>query len=599
MSEKSNYLINLDQVKLPLPDFMAKSVMNTAKSVLGVDTLNKYYSELQVEGDFYSSTLNKLNINYEVNDAEEIPKEGGLVILANHPFGAVEGVLLGAWLSKVRPDFKFVGNGLLQMIDEMKKDVIGVNPFGNKSSVGGNAGGLRESIRWVKEGHVLVIFPAGEVSSFKLNHMKVEDPKWSKHIGWLIEKTEAPVLPVFFEGRNSFFFQSLGLVHPFLRTLLLPKELLNKSGQSLSIQIGKLIAPKTYNVFKDPQHLINYFRHQIYSLARKKESAVKEKINIDETSFEPIVEAVPQDELIKEVHQLDESYLMVKRGKYRVFAAKSERIPVVLKEIGRLREVTFRAAGEGTGKSIDIDKYDPYYTQLFLWNDEANHIVGAYRLGHTHEILEEHGSQGLYSSSLFKIKNKHWDALRTGLEMGRSFIREEEQKGPMCLPLLWQGICQYLLRNPGYYGLYGCVSICSEYQRSSIDLMIDYLKKFRPAPKQVDNVKARSPHVKKHNHLRSWLEGLDPTKMNPEQLSQMISKLEPDGKGIPVLLKHYLKVGSRILCFNVDKDFADVVDALVIVDLRKTDSKLVERFLGRDGAAKFNKANDDTDRNLA
>jgi putative hemolysin len=274
-------------------------------------------------------------------------------------------------------------------------------------------------------------------------------------------------------------------------------------------------------------------------------------------------------------------------------------IPEIMYEIGRLRETTFRAAGEGTGKATDIDQYDPYYTQLFLWDQDAQRLVGAYRLGHTREILEKHGSQGMYSSSLFKIKKQHWENLSSGLEMGRSFIRQEYQRSPMCLPLLWHGICKYLIRYPEYHSLYGCVSICSEYQKSSVDLMIDYLKKFRPAPENVSEVKPRTKHRQRQRHLRTWLKDLDPSNMNPDQLSQMISMLEPDGKGIPVLLRHYLKAGSKILCFNVDPDFSDVVDALIIVNLYETDSKLIASFLKRSEAEKLVKPEGDEGRSLA
>jgi len=592
-------LIDLSQVRLSLPHKLNCAVMNVAGAGLGVNKLNRHYNELVIEDNFYASTLKKLGIGFNIQGAEEIPKEGGCIILANHPFGAVEGVILGAFLSKLRSDFKFMGNGLLQMIQEMREDVIAVNPFGSKASVSGNAGGLREAIRWVKEGHVLVIFPAGEVSSLRLRHFKIEDPKWSKHIGWVAEKAGAPVLPLFFQGRNSWSFQTMGLVHPVLRTIMLPRELLNKSGQVLQARVGRLIRPKHFAEFKDAQTLTDYFRHQTYALSTAFKNKVQPSELVRVHKFQAITTGPSREELTKEIEGLKASALLVQRGRFKVYADSYVNLPFVMREIGRLRELTFRAAGEGTGKSIDLDKYDEYYMQLFLWDCEKQELVGAYRLGHTREILQSRGPQGLYSNSLFKLRSRHWETLSSGIEMGRSFIRAEYQKEPMCLPLLWRGISQYILRFPDYHSLYGCVSICSEYQRSSIDLMIDYLQQFRPAPATVAKVKPRVPHIKKQRHLRKWLKGLDPSKMNPEQLSQMISKLEPDGKGIPVLLRHYLRVGSQILSFNVDRDFSDVVDALILLDLTKTESKLIERFMNKDEAIQISKQSESDDRSLA
>lgn len=599
MTDSSKKLIDLEKLSLPLPDRFGKALKSKSEKWLGVSTLNQYYRELKIEENFYHSTLKKLNIRFEIDSLELIPEKGGLVIMANHPFGAVEGVILGAWLSRIRPDFKFIGNGLLQMIQEMKDDVIAVNPFGQKSSIGSNAAGLREAIRWAREGHVLVIFPAGEVSSLQCRHLKVEDPKWSKHIGWLVEKTEASVLPLFFKSRNSNLFQGLGLIHPILRTMMLPRELLNKSGQCIQAQAGRLIHHKNYRSFKDAQVLIDYFRHQTYALSRNHDQVDSKKAVFSQVFQEDVVAPRSAELLMREIKSLNEEQKLLERGKFVVYAAKSEIIPETMHEIGRLREVTFRAAGEGTGKSIDLDKYDDYYVQLFLWDKETNQLVGAYRIGHTKEILEKYGPQGMYSSSLFKIKKKYWTTLSDGMEMGRSFIRQEYQRSPMCLPLLWHGICQHLLRNQPYHSLYGCVSICSEYQKSSVDLMIDYLKKFRPAPQEVSQVKPRVKHVQRQRHLRHWLEGLDPSNMNPEQLSQMISMLEPDGKGIPVLLRHYLKAGSKILCFNVDPDFSDVVDGLIYVDLLKTDSKLIGNFMKQSEAQQLKKLKSDDERSLA
>jgi len=270
-----------------------------------------------------------------------------------------------------------------------------------------------------------------------------------------------------------------------------------------------------------------------------------------------------------------------------VIQATTDQIPHILLEIGRLREMTFRAVGEGTGKAVDIDRFDHSYTHLFIWNREKKEVVGAYRLGKTDEIIRQQGVRGLYTSTLFCYKPGFFEHLGPALEMGRSFIRPEYQKSFTPLLLLWKGIGRFVVENPQYKTLFGPVSISDEYQALSRQFLVSYLKMSRYRSDMASLVKPRKPlHAKQ---LRGW--DIDAAvrllKDDVENISELISCVESDRKGVPILLKQYLKLGGEIAGFNVDPAFGNVIDGLIIVDLMKTEPRMLERYQGKEGARMF------------
>jgi putative hemolysin len=269
-----------------------------------------------------------------------------------------------------------------------------------------------------------------------------------------------------------------------------------------------------------------------------------------------------------------------------VFHARADQIPKGLQEIGRLREMSFRAAGEGSGKSCDLDEFDSAYVHLFLWNRRAGELVGGYRLGPTDEILPASGLQGLYTSTLFSFASGFRQQIACALEMGRSFVRPEYQRSLGALPLLWKGIGSFVLKYPKYRILFGAVSISNRFRPLSQQLMVEFLRSHHYFNSLSGTVKARTPFPpsKDRDLVQQTIELVGD---DLDELSTIISDIESNCTGIPILLKHYLKLGGRILGFNVDPGFSNVLDALILVDLTRTDAKILQRFMGKKQTAEY------------
>jgi putative hemolysin len=267
--------------------------------------------------------------------------------------------------------------------------------------------------------------------------------------------------------------------------------------------------------------------------------------------------------MAREVAQLP---VLSKTSDLEVYIARAPMIPNTLREIGRLREVSFRAAGEGTGKSADLDRFDPHYLHLFAWTASKQEIVGAYRLAGT-----EAGLDGLYTATLFKYGQAFLGKMGPALELGRSFVRAEYQKGFAPLLALWKGIGNYLADNPRYTVLFGPVSISNQYQSISRELMVTFLERHASLKEWMGLVAQRNPFRK-----RTAMKRLP---IDVEDLSDVVADLEPSRAGLPVLLRQYLRLGGKLLGFNVDPEFADALDGLILVDLKKTEPKLLDRYL--------------------
>jgi putative hemolysin len=512
-------------------------------------------------------------------------------VVANHPFGALEGVILGAVLLKVRPDLKILGNYLLKHIIGIRDTIISVDPFDTKHSAASNLKGLKETIRWVKGGGMLATFPAGEVSSLKLRQGRVIDPAWSSHIGGIIRRTKATALPVYFPGRNGVVFQILGLLHSGYRTALLPRELINKRNKQINVHIGKAFSWRKLQRFETDEKMMSYLRVNTYFLGnrvhdKKQGSIIFAKRNPVESRPEPIIEPVSPSLLKKDVIALPAERRLVQNGDYTVYIARSSQIPNVLNEIGRLRELTFREVQEGTGNSVDLDHFDSYYLHLFIWNQEKEELVGAYRLGLADKILRTYGRKGLYTSTLFRFKPEFDHQLVNAIEAGRSFIRSAYQKKFNSMVLLWRGIGEFFVQNPHYKILFGPVSISRDYHTISKNLIVRFLKtnNFDPQLSRLVNPRNsyRSGRIEgvSSKIIKSSFQDID-------DISLLISEIENDGKGVPILLRHYLKLNGSLISFNADKAFSSVVDGLLLVDLTKTDPKLLRRFMGEKGFEAF------------
>jgi putative hemolysin len=530
--------------------------------------------------------LELLAVDYRVaeHELERIPRSGPLIVTANHPFGLLDGAILAAILTDVRSDVRIFTNSMLEGFPELHSICIFVDPFGETSTVTGNAGALRQGLAWLRRGGVLATFPAGEVAHLNFRDGTTVDPPWNMAIARLARISGSAALPVFFQGSNSMVFQLAGAVHPRLRTSSLPRELLNKSGRQIRVRIGHPIPSGDLAAAPSDRDAIESLRWRTYLLDDSE--PVK--------SFPPrlpsfrrpadIVCAAPQNQLGAEIGRLSADSKLCEAGDFTVYIATAAEIPGILREIGRLREIAFRQAGEGTGRAIDLDRFDNHYRHLFAWNHVSGEVVGAYRLGITSEILPKYGVGGLYTSTLFQYRPSLFARLGPALELGRSFVRPEYQKQYAPLLLLWRGIGQFVARRPECATLFGGVSISARYHAVSRYLLVRYLETRRPSD-LAEMVAPRRPYRPDHRAVRNA--GTMPLPDDVDDLSKLIADLESDGKGVPILVKQYLKTGGRLLACNVDRHFADALDALIVVDLRNAPAPLLEKYLGKPGYQAF------------
>jgi putative hemolysin len=573
-----------------LPEWMRRALL-AAPGIARLIRLREDARNFEDPFAFVDVVLRELRVQLDLPPFEEqnIPATGPVVITANHPYGGLDGLIAMATIGRRRRDLRLLVNPDLAQLDGLGSLMIPVDPFGGLKAKRANVAGMRKAIRWLEDGGALLVFPAGEVSHLQLRTLSVTDPPWSTTAARLIRLSGAPAVPMYFGGANSALFQLAGMVHPRLRTLLLPHELGNKLGARVVIRLGQPLSAAKLAAFETDELLAKHLRLKTYLLAGQSgpDHRSPEPATPEPRTLEPIAEPIDPERLSCEIETLPPEMLLVTSGRMRVYCAPTSRIPWTLQELGRLRETTFRAVGEGTGRGADIDVFDDYYEHLFVWNTETREIVGAYRLGRTDEIGRRFGKRGLYTSTLFDYNELFIKLLGPALELGRSFVRVEYQKSFASLMLLWKGIGEYVSRNPRYCRLIGAVSISNEYRPLSRTLLVSFLRKKNFTPLAPTLVRPKRPFRGRFS-LRSV--GGHKSLGDIEALSTIVAELEPDGKGAPVLLRQYLKLGGRMLGFNVDPDFGDALDCLVLVDLRKTDPRVLRKYMSDRGWERFSQA---------
>ena len=539
--------------------------------VLRISAINKIYNNNKSKSDldFLNGVLDDCNIKFEIpeEDLKRIPKEGPFITVSNHPLGGIDGVLLLKLLIEKREDYKIIANFLLHRIVPLKPYVMPVNPFETRKDAKSSIAGIKSALLHLKEGKPLGIFPAGEVSTYKDGKLKVDKP-WEEGAVRLIKKAQVPVIPIYFHAKNSWLFYFLSKVSDTLRTAKLPSEVISQKGRIIKVRIGKPISVKDQNEYKEISAFYEFIRKKTYMLANPFEKAHKlistQNIKIKKKP-KKIIAQRSVNSFIKEVNALREKDGKLLESKnYEVFFANPKDIPNLLHEIGRLREITFRDVGEGTNKSIDLDKYDRYYYHLFLWDREANCLAGSYRMGLGKEIYKKYGINGFYVQTLFRIEPELHQMMGNTIEMGRAFIIKEYQQKPMPLFLLWKGIVHVTLRYPEYKYLMGGVSISNQFSDFSKSLMIEFMKSHYYDPYIAQYIYPKKEYkVKLKDGDKDFV--FDATKADMQKFDKIIDEIEPGSLRIPVLIKKYVKQNARLVAFNVDPKFNNAVDGLMYI----------------------------------
>ncbi len=543
--------------------------------ILGWKKLHTTFASLRdgTAETFPDRLLRSIEATYSIasRDQEQIPQSGPVIVVSNHPFGMVETAAMAALFRQIRPSFRFLANDFVGAVPELRNIIFPIRLTAGAANT--NAASLRHAVNYLHDGGLLIVFPAGAVSHFHWRERSSVDPEWSNIVSRILHLanrggTRPTVLPMFVPGSNSAVFHLAGMVHPGLRTAFLAHEFFNKRRAQVEFRIGQAIpAAKLLPLSGEEQ--TRYLRWRTYLLAARTAMAPP-RPNVLPV---PVVAPVRTSGLALEIANLPGAALLDRSGDLSVYLSDAPRIPWVLREIGRLREITFREAGEGSGHPIDLDRFDWYYQHLFIWNSRTEEVVGAYRLKRA-----EVGVEDLYTRTLFHFDARFLDALGPGIELGRSFIRAEYQKSFSPLLLLWKGIGKVVAADPRYKMLFGPVSISNRYGRVSRDLMVAFLEKEAGLTELTHLVRPRRAPRASYGPVYS---------RDLDDLSAAIADIEATGTAIPVLLRQYLRLGGGLVGFNLDRAFSDVLDGLMVVDLTKTEPKLLERYLGRPEAARF------------
>ncbi|HET8886691.1 MAG TPA: lysophospholipid acyltransferase family protein [Salinimicrobium sp.] len=552
--------------------FLGNSIGWLVLKTTRLSVINKEYEKRKnlTGPQFIDSILKAFEIDFEIpeEDFKRIPKTGPFITISNHPLGGIDGMILMKILFSKRPDYKVIANFLLQRIDPLKPFIMPVNPFEDHKEAKSSTQGIKDAILHLRDGHALGIFPAGEVSTHRDEHMVVDKP-WEPTAMRFIQKAQVPVIPVYFHAKNSTFFYRLASISDIFRTAKLPSEMLSQKKRKIKVRIGNAISVADQNENNSLEQYSDFLRRKTYMLSnsfdkKNRFSGIPKNLKIHRSPKEIAVQT-SEALMLTEVENLrTQDKRLLESKNYEVFLAKKELIPNILLEIGRLREITFREVGEGTNNATDLDKFDDYYHHMFLWDNTTNQIAGAYRMGMGSEIYATYGIDGFYLQKLFRFDHELHGMMSQSIEMGRAFIIKEYQQRPMPLFLLWKGIVHCTLRFPEHNYLIGGVSISNKFTNFSKSLMIEFMKSNYYDPYVAQFVRPKKEFkVKLKDADKDFV--FDETEADLNKFDKIIDEVEPGSLRLPVLIKKYIKQNARVIAFNVDPLFNDAVDGLMYI----------------------------------
>ena len=550
-------------------------VLKLIKSLTHEEDINSFIETHQhLKGfAFLNEVLNYFNFHYKVNSQalSRIPAQGKVIMVANHPIGSLDGLALLKMVRSVRPDVRIVASDLLNNIAPLQSLFLGVDNLREKAS---HKTQFKNILKALNNEEAVIIFPAGEVSRIRPNG--VRDSRWKAGFLKLAQKTNAPIQPIYIDARNSSLFYALSTLYKPLGTMMLVKEMFNKSHQEIEFFVSKPIPWKNISKHElSSKHLANKMRKQLYKLDKEQKALKKGRqpfFESEETIAHPV-----DSRAIKKALKKSPLLGQTIDGK-KIFLYDFEADSPVMLEIGRLRELTFRTVEEGTGTAMDLDAYDTCYRHLVLWDDEELEIVGAYRLGECSTLIENGGMKKLYTNTLFTLKPEMEAYLPNAIELGRSFV-QPKYWGKRSLDYLWYGIGAYVATNPHIKYLFGPVSLSDAYPQNAKELIISFFN--QQLGSNQDLAEALRPVEISRNNQQIAEEFF--TGDYKECYKKLNALLDLEGVKVPTLFKQYAEVaddkGCRFIDFSIDPEFNACIDALILVELDKLKPKKRARYL--------------------
>lgn len=549
------------------PKFYTRSVLRFLNWLLHIEEANQFIEKHHDKKDFefIDELFEFLEFSYLLThrDKQRIPSEGKLVIVANHPLGALDGLAIMKAIGEIRPDVKVVVNDVLASVPQLSKIFLPYNIFSSRAQ----RQRVGEIVKAFSNEEAVLFFPSAEVSRMKAG--RIVDGYWYNGPIYFSQKYEVPILPIFVKSRNSMWFYLISFLHRKYSMFLLPREVFRKRGKALRLKIGDPI-PGRY-LKQSPLHpnlLTKMLKKHVYKLARKPRPGI---FKTEKTILHPVSKSLLKKEL-------SNSKLLVSPEEHmRLFQVEYDSAPNVIKEIARLRELTFRRVDEGTGGRLDMDEYDRYYTHLVLWNEKNLEIVGAYRLARVADVIDRFKRNRIYTASLFKYSSAFTPVLRQSAELGRSFIQYKYWNSK-ALDYLWQGIGKYVSQFEGLRYMIGAVSISHSFSATAKNLIVYYYRKWYGGDRKL--VEAKSPYMISREQMHE-MENAFPGNSPESDFPLLKKNLKNLGYAVPVLFRQYIKLcnpgGVKFMDFCVDLDF-NTVDGLIVLDLARMDPRKKDRY---------------------
>ena len=551
-------------------NFLKKSLFKVAKKIVHEDSINQFLTQnAHLKGfEFVDAVLDYFDFDYTVSssDLQNIPTSGKVVIIANHPLGGLDALCLLRLISQVRKDVKIVANDFLAGFEALNSLLIPIDNYKLRQS----KNDIKKIYEALNNEEAIILFPAGEVS--RATPKGIKDPAWNKGFLNFAQNSNAPILPIFLDAKNSKTFYTISVINKTFSTLLLSHEMFNKKSKRIAIKVGQIIpneniTPKGI----DKKFLLNLYKKHLYSLKKGEKSFFETQ--------SAIAHPVSRIDLLNE---LKKSKLIgqTSDGK-KIYLYDYVEDSIVLKELGRLRELSFRKVGEGVNKKRDTDKYDIYYQHIILWDENDLEIVGSYRIGNSDFIFKNIGVKGFYSNNLFKYNEEFTPYLKSSIELGRSFV-QPKYWGTRALDYLWFGIGAYLKSNPNIKYMFGPVSMSASFPTVAKDMMIFYYSHY--FKEEVNLVEGKTPYQYSNNISEiKELFDLEDKKKDFKFLKSALSNI---GVTVPTLYKQYSEItedgGIKFLSFNIDKNFGDCIDGFILVEVDKIKDSAKKRYIDKE-----------------